>query len=346
MKRWMWGPLAAAGAVGVAVVVGSSAVKRSGRRVAARHDATADRRLVPPTDVRTHWVDTHDGGVIHVKDTEDPHLSNGDRAGRPVLLLHGVTLQWWVWAPTIAVLRRRHRVLAWDMRGHGESRAGSDGATIDACAEDLKAVLESLDLHDVIVVGHSMGGMLLGKFSDKYRSVLAQRVAGRVFLATSAATVSINALRGVMVALAGRLEARHLAGKGAIYGWKRSDASMGLTKLAFGPGATAAMVDDVRSMVETIDRDVLMSASRSLAAHDVRASLAEVDGATLVVVGEKDLLTPPTHARGLEACIKGAELVTLPGIGHQVMQEAPDELAAAIEAFDSRLVTGDHAVRA
>ena len=57
---------------------------------------------------------------------------------------------------------------------------------------------------------------------------------------------------------------------------------------------------------------------------------------TMVVVGDADLLTPPAHARGVAECVPGAELRVLPGVGHQVMQEAPEELAALVEELVER----------
>jgi len=50
-----------------------------------------------------------------------------------------------------------------------------------------------------------------------------------------------------------------------------------------------------------------------------------------VVVGDEDRLTPPPHARMLASLVAGSELVELHGVGHQVMQEAPNELTAAID---------------
>jgi pimeloyl-ACP methyl ester carboxylesterase len=62
-----------------------------------------------------------------------------------------------------------------------------------------------------------------------------------------------------------------------------------------------------------------------------------VDVPALVLVGSKDRLTPPWHARRLAATLR-AELLVLPGCGHMVMLERPGELAAAIERFSRRNV--------
>ena len=112
--------------LGVAMLglAGAAATLRTGRKVRREVDPVLDDPLAPPTDGTHHELDTHDGGLLHA--VEFP----GE--GRPIVLLHGVTLQWWVWASTIALLRGRHRTVVWDMRGHGRSRAGSEGVTLEA----------------------------------------------------------------------------------------------------------------------------------------------------------------------------------------------------------------------
>lgn len=316
-----------AGAVGLA---GVAAVNRYGHRLRDRHDAVLDDPLAPPTDVTHHRIPTADGGTIHVVDTGG--------TGRPVLLMHGVTLQWWVWSSVIRLLRLDRRVLAWDMRGHGESLPGDRGAVLEACADDLAEVLVALDLHDVVVVGHSMGGMALGQFVVRCPEVLAERVGGTVFLATSASAVS---RRGVSAGLVGVARAVSDVAGAALrnprlaYHWKDTDVSAALVSAAFGPRATSRMIDDVRRMLADMAPQRLAEALASIVAHDVTDGLGALKAPAVVVVGSKDRLTPPVHAALLRRAIPHAELRVLPGIGHQVMQEAPEEVVAAVAAVAS-----------
>ena len=122
-------------------------------------------------------IPTPDGGSIHA-------VEKG--VGRPLVLLHGVTLRADVWAPQFHQLTDRYRVIAVDLRGHGHSKAGSEGYGIPQLATDLATLLRTLDLTGAIVVGHSMGGMTLMQFCGDHADALAERVAGLVFLATRA----------------------------------------------------------------------------------------------------------------------------------------------------------------
>jgi len=202
---------------GAVTLAGVGAVNLAGRHLRRRQDQELDDPLSPPSEVEHLRFSTADGGELHAVVTG---------AGRPVVLLHGVTLQWWVWSAVIRLLRGRYQVIAWDMRGHGESRAGDRGVSLEACADDLALLLETLDLRDAIVVGHSMGGMCLGRFAAAHHAMLHERVAGLVFLATSTAPLSVTGVRGGLSAIAGKVVV--LAERGArrdrsVYGWKDSN---------------------------------------------------------------------------------------------------------------------------
>jgi pimeloyl-ACP methyl ester carboxylesterase len=84
--------------------------------------------------------------------------------GPPLVLVHGITECRWSWDPLIAPLARDHRVVAIDLRGHGESerRAPYDVATL---AADVRAVVDAAGLTDPVVVGHSLGGAVVSLYA-------------------------------------------------------------------------------------------------------------------------------------------------------------------------------------
>lgn len=328
-------PLRAAGAaaVGAALVAlgATAAVRRRGgtlrRQASGRHDRLEDLSPVH------HTVPTGDGGSVHLVELGE---------GRPVLLLHGVTLQWWVWHRQLRSLSAAHRVIAWDMRGHGGSVAGQDGIDLGAVADDLATVLEALDLHDAVVVGHSMGGMALGRFCTTHHDVLEERVAGLVFMATSVATMALPVLSSGLLGLLNLVSRATTSGMRAQlkYGWPETDLAFTLVRSAFGRVAAPDDVADVRLMISEFPPESATEAGESIARHDVRADLAHVDVPTVVLVGDADLLTPPAHARLVRDCVPGATLVALPGIGHQVMQEAPEAVDEVVRGLVARTTPG------
>lgn len=313
---------AAAMGTGLALLAGGTAVRLAGRRVRQARNADIEQHLGVPAEVIHHDLRTPDGALVHVAELG---------AGPPVVLLHGFGLQWWVWAPQFRLLSDRHRVVAWDMRGHGRSTVGSDGITLEVIADDLVSLLDQLDLHDAVVVGHSMGGMALAQFCAKHSDVLAARVRGLVFLSTSAALVDGETVVGAMFGLLNRVADMTGDAARGRYSWRDTDLSALLVRIAFGRRVSGPAVDDVRQMLSELDPHVAADAARTIAAHDVREMLSHVEVPTKVVVGSADHLTSVGHAEVIERLISGAELHVLDGIGHQVMQEAPHELGELIE---------------
>ncbi len=95
-------------------------------------------------------ITTSDGVEIHYKDWG---------SGQPIVFSHGWPLSSDDWDPQMLFfLNHGYRVVAHDRRGHGRSAQVADGHDMDHYADDLAAVVEHLNLHDAVHVGHSCGG--------------------------------------------------------------------------------------------------------------------------------------------------------------------------------------------
>src|SRR5215813_11754261 len=92
-------------------------------------------------------------------------------AGQPVVLIHGYPLSGRAWDKQVpALLEAGYRVITYDRRGFGNSSQPSTGYDYDTFASDLKALIDELDLHDVTLVGHSMGTGEVTRYIGKYGS--------------------------------------------------------------------------------------------------------------------------------------------------------------------------------
>ena len=283
-----------------------------------------------PDDVVHHRIATPDGGTLHA-------IEKGQ--GRPLVLLHGITLRSDVWAPQFHQLTDRFRVISVDLRGHGESDAGTDGFGISRLAADLATLLEALDLRHAVVVGHSMGGMTAMQFCGEHPQVLAERVAGLVFLATRAHQVFPPYVdRGARALIA---QGQGLIDAGSALP-ARTIVSTRAARLAFGDKPSKKAVAIVAAMGQSMVPEALIPSLAGLIEHDARVALRATDTPALVVVGTRDLLTPVPAGRHLAHLLPDAEFVVLPRAGHQLMQERPDELADLLDAFVAR-IEGDAA---
>jgi non-heme chloroperoxidase len=317
----------------VAVVVGPRLVVARDRR---RSEPGLDQELRRPLpDTRSHTVTTRDDARVHV-------VERG--RGRPIVFVHGLSLTHQIWKYQYIDLADRFRVIAFDLRGHGASTEGADGYGPHLLGEDLATVLVALDLHDAIVVGHSLGGTAVGQLCADHPDVVADRVYGLVFVATYA-----SALRGegwwretfgrptatAMAAMQRRMKHRTEPPTGAL--------AYAMARSPFGPDPRP---EHVRFCLELGSRTSPKVAARSTVAnldYDVRAGLDEIDTPALVVAGSRDRLAPLRSARQLEQNLPNAELVVLEGAGHLLMLERRHELAELLSRFATK--TADPAAR-
>jgi 3-oxoadipate enol-lactonase len=309
--------VAAFGAAGATLAAGTGfaigkSVLRGDRRRAVPGPTPGELRL--PADVEHRVIGAADGGRVHL-------VERG--SGQPIVLLHGVTLRAAIWAHQLRSLAPEHRVIALDQRGHGESVPGSLGTKIEAMAGDLADVLESLDLHNVVVVGHSMGSMVALSLALERPNVVAERVAGIAIVAGTAGLrfplPGVAWLAGVAGAFGerglGMLERRDIATLPA------GDLGYIVTRYAFGTAPKKAYVDLTLEIVREMEAASLAAIMPDVIAFDVWERLERIELPMFVAVGSRDRLTPPSHAQRLRQSIASSRLLTLDGAGHMLMLE-------------------------
>jgi non-heme chloroperoxidase len=300
--------IAAAGAAGAAVA--------AARRWRAAEDPCATT-VLDLEGARAFKVERPDGAVLD-------GVVVGPDSGATIVLSHCWTGTRATWEPVAArLVAAGCRVVLYDQRGHGASTMGPDAPTVEALGDDLAAVLDLLDVHDAVLAGHSMGGMTLQALAVDRPDVVVERVRGMVLAGTAGFGVAAGLLaRPVRFVSGDRRVERLMAGR---LGPALSRASVGRYPRQAHLVATR---DAWLSMPTDVRRQFLLA----LQAMDFRAALARVAVPTTVVVGSRDLLTPPRLGRAIAAAIPGARLVEVPGAGHMLPYEEPDLLAELILA--------------
>src|SRR5215813_2204338 len=121
---------------------------------------------------KSTMIDTRDGTRIHFRDWG---------TGRPIVFVApwGLSSDWWD-IPVISLSERGWRCVTFDRRGHGRSDDPCHGYDFDTLADDIAAVMDALDVQNVVLVGHSMGGAEVVRYLTRYRS---RRVAHAVLIA-------------------------------------------------------------------------------------------------------------------------------------------------------------------
>lgn len=297
-----------------------------GTRQGAMRPTVPDHLFTLPEGVEERSIPSADDGTIR-------YLEAG--TGQPLVLLHGVTLRSDVWAPQFHQLTDRFRVISVDLRGHGGSTPGDGGFGLDRLASDVATLLETLDLHDAIIAGHSMGGMTLMTFCREHQTVLDERVAGLVFVATSPSNVFPPGLAAIFRQLVE--QGRTILDDGRELPRRRTTTA--LVRPVFGDRPNPLAVRQLAEMGDAMDSRSLIESVAQMFVHDTREALRAVTVPTMVLVGSRDILTPPFASRRLAGLVRDSDFVLLPKAGHQLMQERPHELDALIRSFADRLAS-------
>jgi 3-oxoadipate enol-lactonase len=239
----------------------------------------------------------------------------------PVVLLHGFPFNRSLWREQVEALSETRRVVAPDLRGHGETSVGVGPATMEEMAEDLAALLDELEVGRAVVGGLSMGGYAAFAFVRAHP----ERVAALV-LADTRAQADTDDVRRTREETARRALAKGME--------PIADAMM--PKL-FAPATREQrpdLVARVREMILGTKPAGAAAALRGMAARRDQTDLLEtIDAPTLIIVGSEDTVTPPADAEVIRAKIRGSRLSKIEGAGHVSNVERPDEFNRAVAEF-------------
>ena len=268
------------------------------------------------------FVTTQDGTRIFFKDWGQ---------GQPVVFTHGWPLTSDAWdAQMLFMAQNGFRVIAHDRRGHGRSDQPAFGNDMDTYADDLAAVIEALNLQNVILVGHSTGGGEIARYVGRHGTA---RVAKMVLVgAVPPIMASSEAFPdGLPIAVFDNIRAGVAANRSqfyldlttAFYGFNREGAQVneGLRQAFWAQGMQGGVLGQYACI-------------REFSEVDYTEDLKKIDVPTLIVHGDDDQIVPIGHAGLLSAqIVRDAKLVVYEGGSHGLAQVDPDRFNADLLAF-------------
>ena len=253
----------------------------------------------------------------------------GGRPGRAVVLLHGVGGGRQAWDDACmgpgqgtgaALAAAGYSALALDLPGYGLSAALAP-LDLAGMAAAVAALIAGLQAGPVILVGHSMGGMV----AQELMACAPQAVVALVLAGTSPAFGKPG----------GDWQQAFLQSRFAPL-----DAGLGMAGLAaplvagmVAPGTPADRQARAQGLMAGVPEATYRAALGALVAFDQRANLPRIAVPTLVVTGEFDRTAPPEVARRMAGHIPEAQLAILAGAGHLLNIEQPEAFNAALLAF-------------
>jgi len=241
--------------------------------------------------------------------------------GTPVVLLHAFPLSRAMWERQIPVLAQRVRVIAVDLRGHGESDSIDGTVTLGDFADDVIGLLDHLSIRTAVFAGLSMGGYTLFALYRRYP----ERVNGFVLADTRAQADTPEGRTGRF----DMIRTAEAKGNEAI-------AEIMLPRLLTPESLSQnpPLVERVRSMITNNPIGTIIADLRAMADRpDSVSLLPTISCPTLVIVGELDQGTPPSDARLMAERIPGARLDIIPKAGHLSNLEQPEAFNKALLSF-------------
>ncbi|TVY01898.1 alpha/beta fold hydrolase [Paenibacillus cremeus] len=240
--------------------------------------------------------------------------------GIPVVLLHGFCGSSAYWDQLIPRLEGRCRVIAPDLRGHGESSAPADNVySMETLAEDIAGLLDAIELGPVILLGHSLGGYTALAFAEKFPNKL--RAFGLVH-----STAYPDDEKGKE----GRLKAQQTVREQGLPVFLD-----GLIPKLFAPEHLTSMPDAVQQAksigLGTSPEGAVATLEGMRTRPDRNAVLASAQVPVLLVAGSKDQIIAPDRTFSVQG-----EHITqkqIDGAGHMSMIETTDVLAQMILDF-------------
>lgn len=304
-------------------------------------------------------VFAEDGVPLHVEVDEPDRRDATDRPRMTVVFVHGYGLSQDCFHYQRAALRGHYRLVFADQRGHGRSGRGSaDRSTIDQLGHDLKSIIEAVvPTGPIVLVGHSMGGMTILTLAGQDPDLFRRRIVGVALLATSSGAklrrsdpgrpdprraVNKAFFRVAPVALGAAVRRQRMVEAARR---QASDLVFALTnRYSFGSPVSPALTKFVADMVAGTPVDVIaeyLGAFEIYHRADAVAVLEDIE--TLIMVGDRDRVTPPPHSVEIVRRAPHAEFVLLPRTGHMLMLERYPEvdfhLRELLDRVEVRLAT-------
>jgi 3-oxoadipate enol-lactonase len=256
-----------------------------------------------------------------VNNTAVSYIDEGPAEGRVVIFIHGFPLNKSMWEKQIEALQDEFRVIAYDIRGHGDSEAGNAHFSMDLFVNDLIGFMQSLNIEKAVLCGLSMGGYIALNAAINFPEHF-----DALILSDTSCTADSPKSRNK------RIEAIESIRLNGLENF--ADESI---KNLFASGSVDAKGAEIAAAREMIVNTSSQSVYNSMHALAVRketcSRLSEIKIPVLILVGDEDKITPPIAAMVMHQNIRGSAFSIIEKAGHLSNMENPYEFNYLVKKF-------------
>lgn len=264
-------------------------------------------------------------------------MVEGQAAGPPLLLLHGVSRSWRDFVPLLPILSARWQVFGIDLRGHGRSQRARDGYVVTNYVDDIVAVVEREFAEPAALIGHSLGALtaaaVAARLGDKVRGVILEDPPSPAFLNDIDATM-YRVLFTAMHRLAS--SGRPIPDIARELSELRIPVEGGARTVRMGELRDAASLRFHASCLLDVDPDVYLPIleRRWVEGYDP-STWSKIAAPTLLFRSDVDQggMLPRDDAEAMVGAMKDGTWIDFQGVGHQIHWQAPETMGRMCCAF-------------
>jgi pimeloyl-ACP methyl ester carboxylesterase len=237
--------------------------------------------------------------------------------GRPIVFIHGWAASHQFWKNQIQEFQDSYRILAYDLRGHGDSNKPKTGYQVSNHITDLAALLAREKISHPVLIGHSLGGMIALQYALEYPS----SPSALVLVGTNPHPVP-TMKRSIQFSLLSW-----------IISISRSRAAKFTRTQIFAPDVDPALVEWVNQDSLRTPTHVIRQTLKAVKGFNVIERLSEIECPTCIINGEYETAVDSETVSQMLQLMPQAEFVSIPGSGHNVMLEKADAFNEALASF-------------
>jgi len=238
-----------------------------------------------------------------------------------IIFIHGFPLNKTMWEMQLEVLKDEYRVIAYDVRGHGDTDAGSDHFSIDLFVTDLISFMNDLNINKAILCGLSMGGYIALNAVENYPQLFDALILSDTSCAADTTESKHKRLMAIEDIKINGIE---------------NFANENIKNL-FAPGSfqsKESAISRVREMIVNTTTESIFNTMHALAMRKETCSrLTGIKLPVLILVGIDDIITPLSAAKVMHENIPGSKLNIVEQAGHLSNMENPYEFNYLIKKF-------------